>query len=142
MCCILIHNNIITKGEIYFMKKWLFAILLGSALVLGACGGDNDDNNNNNGNDNNQQEENGNNNEENGNSEDTAAAESVYKNNCASCHGDDLDGISGPSLEAVGSEYDADEIADIIENGKGGMPPQDVADDDRVEISEWLAGKK
>src|SRR5690625_7037421 len=85
------------------MKKWLFATLLGSALVLGACGGGNDDGNNNNGNNNNNQEENNgevdnNNNEannnENGNNNettDTAAAEELFKNNCASCHGDDLD---------------------------------------------------
>lgn len=134
------------------MKKWLFATLLGSALVLGACGGGNDDGNNNNGN-NNQEENNGevdnNNNEannnENGNNNettDTAAAEELFKNNCASCHGDDLTSGFAPDLDKIGSKYDADDIESIIEDGKGSMQPVDVPDEDRAEIAQWLADKE
>lgn len=101
------------------MKKWLVAILVGSALVLGACGG--------------------------GSSGDgeTSAVEEVYKKNCASCHGQDLDGGMGPELTAVGSKYSAEEIDAIIKDGMGDMPAQPgVSDDDREMLAEWLAEKK
>lgn len=133
------------------MKKWLFAILIGSALVLGACGsGDNDDGNknNNNGNNNSQEENDGNangnenNNDNNNANVDTAAAEEMFKNSCASCHGDNLDDGFAPDLTKIGSKYDADEIATIIKDGKGSMQPQNVPDDERAEIAEWLASKK
>src|SRR5690625_3745067 len=99
------------------MKKWLVAILFGSALVLGACGGGGSSND--------------------GGGEETSAAEGVYKKNCASCHGQDLSGGAGPDLTQIGSKYSADEIADIIENGKGAMQPQkQVNDEDRAMLSE------
>src|SRR5690625_6727283 len=106
------------------MKKKLLAVLFGAVLVLGACGGgaNNNDGNNNNGNNDVDNEVN---NEENNNENeatDVSAAEEVYQNKCAGCHGDDLGGISGPELTKVGATYSAEEIADIIENGKGGMP--------------------
>src|SRR5699024_12021610 len=44
--------------------------------------------------------------------------EAIFSQNCASCHGDDLSGGMGPDLTKVGSELSADEIKDIIENGK------------------------
>lgn len=114
------------------MKKWLFTILFGSALVLGACGGDDDGNNNAANNDDNA-----------GDSVETSAAEDIYKNSCASCHGGDLTGNNGPDLTSIGADYSADEIEDIIENGIGGMPPQkQVSDDDRTELANWLADKK
>lgn len=46
----------------------------------------------------------------------------VYENNCASCHGENLEGgAAGPSL--MGIERSAEEIADIAVNGVGDMPP-------------------
>lgn len=111
------------------MKKWVFTILFGSALVLGACGGD--DATNNDAGDNN------------GNAVEVADAESAYKNSCAGCHGDDLTGASGPDLTEIGSKYSADEIEDIIENGVGGMPAMpSVSEGDRTEIADWLASKE
>src|SRR5699024_7068824 len=43
-----------------------------------------------------------------------------YKNSCAMCHGDNLEGLSGPSLLDI--DYDADEIARISVEGIGDMP--------------------
>lgn len=100
------------------MKKWLFAVLVGSALVLGACGGSDDGG-------------------------ETSPAETVYKKNCASCHGQDLEGGMGPGLATIGSDYSAEEIDEIIREGKGDMPAQPkVDDDDREMLAEWLAAKK
>ncbi|MFC4557513.1 cytochrome c551 [Virgibacillus kekensis] len=128
------------------MKKWLFTVLFGSALVLGACGGGGDegatdDSGGNGGGEDTEQTE-GNNG---GGTTDTAAAEEIYQNNCASCHGADLSGGAGPDLTAVGSEYSADEIADIIKNGtNGGMPAFDgqLPEEDIQSLAQWLAQKK
>lgn len=106
------------------MKKWLMAIVFGSVLVLGACGGGDDAS-------------------DDGEAVEASAGEEAYKNSCASCHGQDLTGGAGDDLTEVGSRYSADEIADIIENGIGSMPAQkNVSDEDRTEIAEWLASKK
>ncbi|MDY0405100.1 cytochrome c [Virgibacillus sp. 179-BFC.A HS] len=115
------------------MKKALMAVLFGSALVLGACGGGGD-----NGNDNN-----GANNNDNGKTENASAAEDIFQNNCSTCHGSDLSGGAGPDLRKIGKKHDAKEIEDIIHNGKGGMPAQtQVSDEDAKTVAEWLASKK
>src|SRR5690625_7237961 len=101
------------------MRKWLIAIILGSALILGACGGDS--------------------NEE----AEAAPGETIYKKNCASCHGQNIDGGAGPSLVSIGSKYTTDEIIDIIENSKGNMQPQkQVAEEDRVILAEWIVNEQ
>ncbi|MEW9674726.1 c-type cytochrome [Lentibacillus sp. L22] len=46
----------------------------------------------------------------------------VFKNNCASCHGDDLQGGgSAPSL--IGIDHSKEEIEKIAQEGTGDMPP-------------------
>lgn len=96
------------------MKKWLLAVVLGSILVLGACGGgDSDDG---------------------GDSESVSAeTEELVKDNCASCHSGDFELVAGDT------GYSADEIEDIIKDGIGGMPSIDVSDDEATAIAEYLA---
>lgn len=62
------------------MKKWLMAVMFGAVLVLGACGGGDDG----------ASEEPAE--EESGETVDAGAAEDIYKESCASCHGGDLEG--------------------------------------------------
>lgn len=115
------------------MKKKLLAVLFGAVLVLGACGGgDSNGDSNKDGNDN------GNNNA----ATNVSSGEEIYKNKCAGCHGEDLGGIAGPALTEIGSKYSAADLADIIENGIGGMRPVNMSDEDREALSEWLASKK
>lgn len=75
---------------------------------------------------------------------DEAAAEEAYSGTCASCHGGNLEGSVGPSLEQVGAKYSQDEILDIINNGTGQMPPQsDAVDEDaKQDLAAWLADQK
>jgi cytochrome c551 len=115
------------------MKKWFMAVLFGTLLVLGACGGSDDNNDNN--------ADNGAT-EDDGGTVDMAAGEDVYKKSCASCHGDDLSGAVGPSLEKVGADHSVDDIKNIIENGQGSMPAGLVSGDDEQAVAEWLATHK
>lgn len=100
--------------------------MFGTLLVLGACGGG--------GSDDNAGDDSG--------STDSAAGEEVFKQNCASCHGEDLSGGAGPSLETVGADHSVDDIKDIIENGQGSMPAGLVSGEEEDAVAEWLATHK
>lgn len=69
----------------------------------------------------------------------TADAEAIYESNCMSCHGSDLSGGAGPSLQTVGSKYSAEEIADIAVNGTGSMPPGMATQQEAEALGQWLA---
>lgn len=78
-----------------------------------------------------------------GNPDVSAGPEQTYQNNCASCHGQSLEGGLGPSLQKIGSKLTKEEIATIIEKGKDGMPSQpQVTAQAREKLAEWLAAKK
>ncbi|PYZ92829.1 cytochrome C551 [Salipaludibacillus keqinensis] len=114
------------------MKKFL-GLMLGAVLVLGACGG-NDGNN-----EEPAPENNGNNAEETNNAAgddtyDLANGEDIYVGNCASCHGGDLEGASGPALEG----YSHDEILAAIEEGPGGMPADLATGQDAEDVAAWI----
>ena len=66
------------------------------------------------------------------------APEDIYSNNCMSCHGEDLGGGTGPDLTDVGSSYDASEIVEIIQNGKGQMPAINLDPSNAEKVAEWL----
>lgn len=105
------------------MKKWLVAILFGTLLVLGACGGGGST--------------------DSGKGGDTALdGEALYKNSCAGCHGNDLSGASGPDLSKVGANHSAEDIKGIIENGQGSMPPGVLKGDEAKAVADWLATHK
>ncbi|MCL6570365.1 MAG: cytochrome c [Bacillus sp. (in: Bacteria)] len=105
------------------MKKKLLTVLMGTALVMGlaACGGGADD-------------------------KDTASSsegQKIYDQKCSSCHGADLTGANGPDLTKVGAKLSKDDILAVIENGKpGGMPANVATGDDADKVAEWLAAKK
>jgi cytochrome c551 len=110
------------------MKKKLLTLAMGTALVMGlaACGGGSDTSKK---------------------GTDTASAgdaQSIVAKNCASCHGDQLQGVVGPSLQKIGSKYSKAQILDIIKNGKGGgkMPQGLITGDDADKVATWLAAKK
>lgn len=121
------------------MQKALLALLLGSALVLGACG----------------------NNEKSTTGEakttDTTASEGkttktsvdgekITKEKCISCHGNDLTGAMGPDLTKVGSKLSEDDIKDILNKGKGQMPAKPAnglqSDEEVNAVAKWLSEQK
>ncbi|MCA1031457.1 cytochrome c [Bacillus timonensis] len=111
------------------MKFKLLALILGTSLMLVACGGGDDaaEPNEPAGGD---------------SGATTASAEKIYKQNCAGCHGGDLGGGAGPNLTAVGSKYSQEDIASIIANGKGIMQGGIIKGEEADAVAAWLAEKK
>lgn len=64
----------------------------------------------------------------------------LYENNCMTCHGETLagEGALGPSL--LGTEYSADEIAEIAVDGIGDMPADqfDGSDEELEQLVEFI----
>jgi cytochrome c551 len=103
------------------VKKKLLALLMGTGLVLAACGGGGDD-----------QATGG----------DTVDAEKITAQKCSTCHGQNLEGAGAPKISDVGSRYSKEEIENIILNGKGGMPAGIIKGEEASAVAEWLASKK
>jgi cytochrome c551 len=106
------------KGEIE-MKKRVLALLLGTSLVLAACGGDD--------------------------AKETAGggdAEKLFGQKCSGCHGQKLEGGVGPKLSSIGSELNQADIENIIANGRGAMPKELLKGDDASSVAKWLSEKK
>ncbi|RAP76910.1 c-type cytochrome [Paenibacillus montanisoli] len=76
----------------------------------------------------------------------TAQAETIYKQNCVSCHGTDLEGKMGgkTNLQHVGGSLSKDKIFNQISNGGGGMMAfkGKLTDTEITALADWLAAKK
>ncbi|GAB3065804.1 c-type cytochrome [Salinicoccus sesuvii] len=74
---------------------------------------------------------------------DSELAMEVYQNNsCVQCHGQDMEGASGPALTDVGNRLSEDEIRNVIEEGPGAMPSGLVTDEEELDaIVQWLASQ-
>jgi cytochrome c551 len=72
--------------------------------------------------------------------------QSVYKTNCMSCHGNNLEGRVGPktNLQQVGARLDKDKLLKQIQNGGNGMPAfaSKLKPEEAAALAEWLASKK
>ena len=114
------------------MRKRIFITLLSAAvLLLAACGQASDKKPNAGGAD-----------IANGN----AQIETLYKNNCLSCHGANLEGLVGPTtnLQKVGERLSKEQIVNQITNGnKNMMGFKGKLTDEEIDIlASWLAEKK
>ncbi|KGX88903.1 cytochrome c550 [Pontibacillus litoralis] len=65
--------------------------------------------------------------------------EEIFQQNCASCHGSDLSGGAGPPLKGVGSKLSEEDIANVIQNGQGTMPPGLISGEEKDSVSKWLS---
>src|SRR5699024_8008353 len=88
--------------------------------------------------DNAEDDNNGENDDINEGEETASAGEEAYQMNCAACHGDDLQGAVGPDLTTAGDNFTEEELMDIMENGKGDMPPMLTDEEKSKAIAEWL----
>ncbi|WP_124728428.1 c-type cytochrome [Staphylospora marina] len=66
--------------------------------------------------------------------------EELYMNNCAACHGGNMQGSYGPGLKGVGQKLGKEGILQILNKGKGTMPAQThMSQQDREKLAEWLS---
>ncbi len=103
-------------------RRGLFLSGLLLVLILAACGGNGDSSGS--------------------GGEVTTTGETLFAQSCASCHGKDLRSGYAPDLSDIGAKYSAEEIKEIIENGKGQMPPGILKGDEAMAVAEWLAEQK
>ncbi|MDN7244437.1 cytochrome c [Planococcus shenhongbingii] len=114
------------------MKKQLMALLFGSALVLGACGGGGDE-----------AAPPADTPDSAGTEETSVDPEQVVQQNCISCHGENLEGAGNfPALNNVGARLSEEEIRGVIENGKGAMPAGIIEGEEADAVAKWLSEKK
>lgn len=128
--------NYYGDDKMFLKKKWSITfIAMITAFFLAACGGTENAN---------EDAEKADQNEPKAPEvEMTSSVEEVYNLGCASCHGEDLQGNTGPDISMIGSEYSKDEIKDIIVNGIGNMPGGMLEDDEDVELlTEYLTELK
>jgi len=71
-----------------------------------------------------------------------ASPEELYQQSCIGCHGDQMQGVSGPALKTVGSKYSEDEIQDILVNGTPGGMPSGLVPGNEEKMAQWLAEMK
>ncbi|WP_053364129.1 cytochrome c550 [Bacillus sp. FJAT-27251] len=71
-----------------------------------------------------------------------ASPEELYQQSCIGCHGDQLQGVSGPALNAVGGKLSKEEIQDILVNGTPGGMPAGLVPGNEEKMAEWLAEMK
>lgn len=64
--------------------------------------------------------------------------EELFQQSCLSCH---ASSASAPSLDQIGTKLSANEIKDIIQNGRGLMTPADITDEQASMIAEWLVSQ-
>lgn len=128
------------------LKKKLLALLMGTALVLAACGGDDEATDPKPADENSGEEVTGADSTEENNVEEevvTVDVEKVAAQKCMQCHGQDLVGGRGPELATVGSRMTKEEIKAILLDGNKTMPPNLLKSEEEVDaVSEWLANKK
>jgi cytochrome c550 len=63
----------------------------------------------------------------------------IYKSTCITCHGDQYQGVVGPTLKGVGKKYSKDELVNIVTKGKGNMPAGLVKPEQASAMADWLS---
>lgn len=66
--------------------------------------------------------------------------EDIYKSTCIGCHGDQYQGGVGPALKGI--KISKDEIKDIVQHGKGNMPPGLVKPEQADAMADWILNLK
>lgn len=72
-------------------------------------------------------------------------AETIYRQHCLACHGDNMEGRGGnTNISKVGSRLSKEEIVSTITNGGNGMPGfgGQLSDQEITTLADWLSEKK
>lgn len=66
----------------------------------------------------------------------------TYRQSCAGCHGQNLEGSVGPNLQKIGSKLNEKQILEVITKGRGQMPSGLVTGEEAKSLAAWLASQK
>jgi mono/diheme cytochrome c family protein len=64
--------------------------------------------------------------------------ESIYKESCAACHGDKLQGAVGPKIVDMKSKHSEADFLKIISEGTNKMPGNLLDDEKSKIVTKWL----
>ncbi|WP_147535824.1 c-type cytochrome [Bacillus marasmi] len=67
--------------------------------------------------------------------------EGLYKKSCVGCHGENLEGASGPAVKNMADKYTQDELYTLIMEGKGMMPGNLLSEAEAKKVTEWMMTK-
>lgn len=65
--------------------------------------------------------------------------EDIYKQSCVTCHGEQYQGVVGPSLKGVGKRRTKEEIITIVTKGKNNMPAGLVKQEQAAAMADWVS---
>lgn len=68
-----------------------------------------------------------------------ATPKEIYQQSCVSCHGGNYEGGVGPALTSVGGRLSADQIKEVLKNGRGSMPGGLVPEEKLDEMAKWVS---
>lgn len=63
----------------------------------------------------------------------------IYKTTCIACHGDQYQGVVGPSLHGIGKKLSVARIKQIITQGYGPMPSGLVSPQQADAMAKWVS---
>ncbi|QTM99556.1 c-type cytochrome [Sediminibacillus dalangtanensis] len=112
-------------------KFLLMASLFALALLLAACGGGGGDSSGGSDSGGSETAESG----------DPSNGQSVYENNCLSCHGEQGEGASGPNLQESEVAQEQSQVEDKVRNGGNGMPSfeGDLSDSEIADVAAYIS---
>ncbi len=70
--------------------------------------------------------------------DDNHPGRAVYLENCAACHGSELEGGIGPNILDAGRRFSREALTSIILNGQQAMPAVSLSDNERNAVAEYL----
>jgi cytochrome c551 len=78
------------------------------------------------------------------NTDTSTVTAALFKQNCVTCHGVDLQGGFGPNLQKVGGRLTKEQIIKQIHDGGGDMPPfgTQLKAEEIQSLANWLSAKK
>jgi cytochrome c551 len=76
-----------------------------------------------------------------GSSSSAKDGETIYKENCSACHGDQLQGAVGPPVVNMKGKHSEEEVLKIISEGTPKMPGNLLGDEESKIVTKWLMEK-
>lgn len=64
--------------------------------------------------------------------------EFLYKKSCIQCHGENLQGASGPGVKNMAAKYSEAELLSLINEGVNMMPGKLLSEEEAETVTKWM----